>query len=73
MELISHNTEPLKILQFNCNSLTRKIDEIIFYMNSNNINIAAIQETRLSAKSNLYRRGNYTIIRADRDKNSGGG
>ena len=63
----------LNILQFNCNGLTRKIDEIIHFMTKNEIQIAAIQETKLSTSSKLLKRGEFTIIRQDRKRNKGGG
>lgn len=42
----------LNILQFNCNSLKKKSDEIINYMIKFDISIAAIQETKLAPTSN---------------------
>lgn len=42
-------------------------------MSDNDILIAAVQETKLSMNSNLNSRGNYSILRKDKDKYSGGG
>ncbi|KAI5727897.1 hypothetical protein M8J77_008348 [Diaphorina citri] len=75
---VSQNTpdsDPItfKILQYNCNGLRKKIDEIVNYMETNDILVAAIQETRLTVNSNLVSRDNYSILRKDRGKNTGGG
>lgn len=67
------NITDFKILQFNCNGLSQKLDEILQYIGSNNIFIAAVQETRLTERSNLSSRDNFTILRKDRGKNTGGG
>lgn len=52
-----------RILQFNCNGLNKKLDEIINYMVSNEILIATIQGTSISKNSNLISRNNYSILR----------
>jgi hypothetical protein len=60
-------------LQFNCNGLTGKIDELLDLMTRQNIVVAAIQETKLSALSKLNLGSEYTILRQDRLSDSGGG
>lgn len=42
-------------------------------MKDNNIKIAALQETKLNANSKIGELGNFTILRKDRQKDSGGG
>ena len=42
-------------------------------MEKNNIHIAAIQETKLTAKSKMRETPNYTLVRKDREKDKGGG
>lgn len=54
----------MKALQFRCNDLTNKIDEIFDYMRKKDILIATIQETKLSFNSRLHRNLktiNYTL------------
>ena len=63
----------LKILQFNCNGIKGKFDEIRNYILKNEIKIAALQETKLNTKSKLSDIPNFTTLRHDRAKDSGGG
>lgn len=66
-------TTHFKILQFNCRGIQNKIDEILVYMKKNGISIAAIQETKLTSKSNFSSsQGDYIIIRQDRGNDGGG-
>ena len=66
-------TDEFRILQLNCNGLTRKITEITDFMDRKDIKIAAIQETKLTSRNKLTDSSNYTLIRLDRDRNAGGG
>lgn len=61
------------MLQFNCNGLTGKVDEITHFMETNNILLGAIQESKLTKNSSLSSRGNFSIIRKDRPQGKGGG
>ena len=63
----------LKILQYNINGISNKIDETLVYMEENNILIAAIQETKLTEKSKPLKTPNYTLVRKDRGTDKGGG
>ena len=63
----------MRILQFNCNGLRGKLDEITHYMKTKNCRVAALQETFLTAQSNLKCDPDFTLIRKDRMKNKGGG
>ena len=62
-----------KILQFNCNGLRNKITEIMLWMIEKDIKIAAFQETKLSENIQIGDLGNFTLLRKDRLKDSGGG
>lgn len=70
--LSSINVTPLKILQYNCNGLRDKLQEILHFMDSNNILIAALQETKLTARSHIST-PNHAIVRLDRDRGGIGG
>ena len=63
----------MRILHFNCNGIRGKLDEITHYMKTKNCHVAALQETFLTAKSNLKCHPDFTLIRKDRMKNKGGG
>ena len=66
-------SDHLTILQYNINGIQSKIDELLNYMDTNNIKIAAIQETKLTNKSKQPKTKNYTFLRKDRGKDKGGG
>ena len=63
----------LKILQFNCNGIRNKLDEIIQFLIANNIKIAALQETKLKPDHKLPDIPNFSVVRNDRQRNKGGG
>jgi hypothetical protein len=50
-----------------------KTEELLHYMEKNNILIAALQETKLTSKSKPKKTPNYTFVRKDRGVNKGGG
>ena len=60
------------ILQYNINGIQNKLDELLHYMEANDIKIAALQETKLTSKSKEPKTPNYTLIRKDRGSNGGG-
>lgn len=62
----------LNILQLNCNGLRSKLDEIVHFMEKNDVLIATIQETKLNLNVNVSL-PNYTIVRRDRVTDQGGG
>lgn len=67
------STTPLKFLQYNCNGITSKIDEILKFMHDNGIKVAAIQETKLTEKSQFpSMKSGHTIVRKDRGVGGGG-
>ena len=41
----------LRLMQWNANGISGKITELLTFLNSNNVNIAAIQESKLTNKS----------------------
>ena len=63
----------LKILQLNINGIKGKVDELADFLHTNQIKIASIQETKLSKNSKDINIPNYTFLRQDRKRNSGGG
>ena len=70
----SQDPTPMLILQFNCNGISGKCDEIIDFMIRHSIMIAAIQETKLSKKSKLPSNiGEFSVVRKDRTSDAGGG
>ncbi|XP_053969088.1 uncharacterized protein LOC128870451 isoform X3 [Anastrepha ludens] len=62
-----------KLLQFNCNGLTSKVDEIVNFMSRHCIKIVAVQETKLHARSSLITRDGYNVHRHERERDNGGG
>ena len=44
-------TNCLRLMQWNTNGISGKITELLTFLHSNNVNIAAIQETKLSNES----------------------
>ena len=47
--------------------------ELLTFIHSNNVNIAAIQETRLTNKNKPLKTPGWTAVRLDRNNNKGGG
>ena len=47
--------------------------ELLTFLHSNNVNIAAIQETKLKNKSKPHKTPGWTAVRLDRQMNKGGG
>ena len=64
----------LQLLQFNCNGISGKKEEITAYLQMHQISIAAIQETKLTSKSKTLDFGSrYNFIRQDSPNNKPGG
>ncbi|KAI5731922.1 hypothetical protein M8J77_018439 [Diaphorina citri] len=70
---VNLDVEPFSILQFNARGISGKCDEVLDFMHTHNIKLAAIQETKLTARSNLSERFGYTFVRQDRTQDEGGG
>ena len=56
-------TDEFRILQSNCNGLTRKIIENTDLMDRKDTKIAAIQETKLTSRNKLTHSSNYTLMK----------
>jgi len=65
---IKHN---LRIITWNSNAVTTKKAELALFLNDNNIDIAAINETKLSTTSRFNIPG-YITYRANRNHHGGG-
>lgn len=67
----SVSSEPnINIMQLNCDGLRNKLPEILHVMEQNNIQIVAIQETKLSSNININAHS-FTVVREDREKDKG--
>jgi ribonuclease HI len=66
------SNEEVTILQWNANGVRRKMLELKTFLKQNNVMIAAIQETKLSEKTE-FRVPGYAIFRADRGTDHGAG
>ena len=63
----------LKILQWNCNGIKTKLQELISFINQHQIKVIALQETKLNSNSTSPEIPNFTLVRKDRTKDRGGG
>ena len=61
------NIGNLTVLQYNIYSFNTRIEELLHYMEENQIKIAALQETWLSKKVKAKPTPNYTLVRKDRE------
>ena len=66
-------TNCLRLMQWNANGISGKITELRTFLHSNNVNIAAIQETKLNNKSKPLKTPGWAAVRLDRHKNKAGG
>ena len=66
-------TNCLRLMQWNANGISGKITELMTFLHSNNVNIAAIQETKLTNKSKPRKTPGWAAVRLQRHKNKGGG
>ena len=69
----NNNSTNVNTLQYNINGIMNKCEELLHYMEKNNIQVAAIQETKLTINSKPKKTPNYTLVRKDRGVNKGGG
>ena len=67
------HTNCLQLMQWNANGISGKITELLTFLHSNNVNIAAIQETKLTNKTKPLKTPGWTAERLDRHKNKGSG
>ena len=61
------------ILQWNTNGIGNKQTELSIFLQAHNVKVAAIQESKLTAKSRSPNIQNYTLVRQDRRLGPGGG
>ena len=66
-------TNCLRLMQWSANGISEKINELLTFLHSNNVNIAAIQETKLTNKTKPLKTPGWAAVRLDRHKNKGGG
>ena len=66
-------TNCLRLMQWNANGISDKITEMLTFLHSNNVNIAAIQETKLTNMTKPPKTSGWAAVRLDRHKNKGGG
>ena len=66
-------TNCLRLMQWNANGISGKITELLTFLHSNNVNIAAIQETKLTNNTKPHKSTGLAAVRFDRHKNKGGG
>ena len=66
-------TNCLRLTQWNANAISGKITELLNFFHSKNVNIAAIQETKLTNKSKPIKAPGWAAVRLVRKENKGGG
>ena len=71
MPTISDKT--FNILQWNANGIGIKQTELSIFLEAHNVKVAAIQESKLTAKSRSPNIQNYTLVQQDRRLGPGGG
>ena len=75
----SKKTQPARgwtaadILQWNANGVGNKQTELSIFLGEHNVKVAAIQESKITAKSRSPNIQNYTLVRQDRRQGPGGG
>ena len=62
----AHKLKTLKLLQWNCDGLATKKDELEELMQRRGVHVALIQETKLGGKDRTPNIRGYTVIRKDR-------
>ena len=60
-------------MQWNANGISGKMTELLTFLHSNNVNISAIQETKLTNKTKPHKTPGWAAVRPNRQKNKGGG
>ena len=63
----------VRLIQWNANGISGKMTELLSFLHSNNDNITAIQETKLTNRNKPLISPGWTALRLDRHKNKGGG
>ena len=63
----------LRLMQWTANRIRGKITELLTFLHIKNVNIAVIQETKLTNKTKPLKAPGWAAVRLDRHKNKGGG
>ena len=66
-------TNCLRLVQWNANKISGRITELLTFHHSNNVNIAAIQDTMLTNKSKPIKTPALAAVQFDDHNNKGGG
>ena len=66
-------TNCLCLKQWNANGISEQITELLTFLHSNDVNIAAIQEIKLTNISKPLKTPGWSAVRRDQHKNKGGG
>ena len=69
----STSTNYIRLMQWNANGISGKFTELRTFLHSNNLNIAVMQETKLTNKTKPLKMPGWAAVRLDRHKNKGGG
>ena len=66
------NANCQRLMQWNAIGISGKITELLTLLLSNNVNIAAIQEIKLTNKNKPLKTAGWAAVQLDRHKNKGG-
>ena len=66
-------TNCLQLKEWNANGISGNITELLTLLHSNNVNIAAIQETKLTNNTEPLKTSGWLVVRLDRHKSRDGG
>ena len=66
-------TNCLRLMQWNANGISGRITELLTFLHSNNVNIAAVQESKLTNKTKPLKTPGWEALRLERHKNKCGG
>ena len=66
-------TNCLRLMQWNTNGISGKITELLTFLHSNNVNIVAIQETKLTYKTKPKKTPGWVAVPLECHNNKGGG
>ena len=61
-------TNCLRLMQWNANGISGKITELLTFLHSNNVNIAVIQESKLTNKTKPLKTPGWAVVRLDRQQ-----
>ena len=70
---VSTPTNCVRLMQRNAYGISGKITELLTFLHSNNVNIAVIQESKLTNKTKPLKTPGWAAVRLDRHKNKDGG